>query len=159
MSIRPLVGVLAFAIVFAGMHAFSEDLECTRYIPESGMTIHVPCSDATPLTPTAVPQDARAERTILGLTLAPLTPELRDQYKVDSTIDGVLVTDVDARSEAASRGIKRGDVLMQTNEGVVATPDDVMRVLQSAATSGRKTILLLLKNAGGEVAFVALPLG
>lgn len=154
MSIRPLVGVLAFAIVFAGMHAFSEDLECTRYIPESGMTIHVPCSDATPLTPTAVPQDARAERTILGLTLAPLTPELRDQYKVDSTIDGVLVTD-DARSEAASRGIKRGDVLMQTNEGVVATPDDVMRVLQSAATSGRKTILLLR----GEVAFVALPLG
>jgi serine protease Do len=71
----------------------------------------------------------------------------------------VLVADVDAGSEAAGRGIKRGDVIMQTNQGVVATPADVVRMIVSAKTSGRKSLLLLLKNSGGEVVFVALPLG
>ena len=96
---------------------------------------------------------------MLGPTLTVLTSDLRDKFKVAPSIDGVLVADVDAGSEAAGRGIKRGDVIMQTNQGVVATPADVVRMIESARTSGRKSILLLLKNAGGEVVFVALPLG
>jgi hypothetical protein len=45
---------------------------------------------------------------------------------------------------------------MQTNRGVVATPDGMVRNVESAATSGHESILLLL--GGGTVRFVALPL-
>jgi serine protease Do len=93
-----------------------------------------------------------------GLTLAKLTPALRQKYNVDANVDGVIVTGVDAQSVAAER-VMPGDVIMQTNQGVVAAPDDVVRNLDRAAKDGRKTILLLLKKASGELRFVALPLG
>jgi S1-C subfamily serine protease len=159
MSLRPLIGLLAAPVFLTGTPARADDLECTRYVPEIGRTVHVRCADAVPPTAAAVPENGRPERVTLGLTLAPLTPELRDKYRVAKSIDGVLVTDVDTKSEAAGRGIKRGDVIMQTNQGVVTTPDDVVRIINEATASGRRSILLLLKNAGGEVAFVALPLG
>src|SRR4029079_1763624 len=84
----------------------------------------------------------------LGLTLAALTPELRETYKVAEAINGVLVTDVDFRSEAARRGIKRGDVIIQTNQGAVSGPADVLRNMEAAAADGRKTILLLIQDGG-----------
>ena len=149
-----------------GTHAKSQEPDCTKYIPEIGRTVRIPCADAFPPAPTAPATateteavDDRANKVMLGLTLTVLTSDLRDKFKVAPTIDGVLVADVDAGSEAAGRGIKRGDVIMQTNQGVVATPADVVRMIVSAKTSGRKSLLLLLKNSGGEAVFVALPLG
>ena len=123
----------------------------------------MPCSDAAspPAAPAPVaaePADDRSDKVKLGLTLTALTSALREKYNVGKTIDGVLVTDVDVRSEAARRGMKRGDVILQTNQGVVQVPADVIRNIQAAASSGRKSILLLVQNGGGQVAFVALPI-
>jgi len=89
----------------------------------------------------------------------PLTAGLKDKFNIGDTIGGVFVTQVDERSEAAGRGVKRGDVIMQTNQDVVKTPDDLSRSIESARDSGKKSILLLLRHIDGKLQFVSLPLG
>ena len=165
MPVCRLIGLLAIVGTCIGTHVRSEDRECTRYLPEIGRTVHVRCGGdgvpdpAVPAPPEAtVPPPRPGSGALRGLTLAKLTPALRQKYNVDASIDGVIVTGVDAQSVAADR-VMPGDVIMQTNQGVVATPDDVVRNLDSAAKDGRKAILLLLKKASGELRFVALPLG
>jgi hypothetical protein len=160
-----LIGLLAIVGTCIGTHARSEDRECTRYLPEIARTVRVRCGGdevpdpAVPASPeAAVPPPRSGSGALRGLTLAKLTPALRQKYNVDASVDGVIVTGVDAQSVAADR-VMPGDVIMQTNQGVVATPDDVVRNLDIAAKDGRKAILLLLKKASGELRFVALPLG
>jgi S1-C subfamily serine protease len=163
MSIRSLAIAIGGAASLA-VQARSEDPDCTRYIPEIGRTVRVPCSDgalqpppASSL-PSAEARDDRSDKMRLGLTLSALTPALRDAFKVATNIDGVLVRDVDLRSEAARRGIRRGDVILQTNQGAVSAPADVLRNIDAAAATGRKAILLLIQHGGGQATFVALPI-
>jgi serine protease Do len=160
-----LVALLTAATLGATAPARAEDLECTRYVPEIGKTVRVPCADAAPqpaTTPTAtevVPPAAPPASTLLGLTLTPLTAGLKDKFNIGDTIGGIFVTQVDERSVAADRGVKRGDVIMQTNQDVVKTPDDLSRSIESARSSGKKNILLLLRHMDGKLQFVSLPLG
>ena len=104
----------------------------------SSRTVRVPCSDppppAPPALPPAEPSDDRTDKTRLGLTRTTLTPELRETYKVAETINGVLVTEVDVSSEAA----RRGDVILQTNQGVVSARADVLRNIDLAAADAEK---------------------
>jgi len=96
---------------------------------------------------------------LLGLTLAPLSEDLIDKFSIEKRLNGVVVTQVDANSEAAGRGITSGDVVLQTNQEVILTPDDVVRSVESATKDGHKTILLLLSNARGETQTIPLSLG
>lgn len=159
------VAIFAAAVLFATAYVRAEDLECTRYVPEIGKTVRVRCSDAVPVpapapaATEAVPPAAPAANALLGLTLTPLTAGLKDKFNIGDTIGGVFVTQVDERSEAAGRGVKRGDVIMQTNQDAVRTPEDLSRNIKSARDGGRKSILLLLRHMDGKLQFVSLPLG
>ncbi len=137
------------------MGAVAEDLECRWFIPVTGQTVPVRCDDADSK---ALPS-LHVERALLGLTLASLTPGLKDSYGIEGTINGVVVTQVDANSQAADRGIARGNVILKSNEVVVSTPEDVARSVESATKEGQKIIMLLLSNAEGKTKSVALPLG
>ena len=157
---RLLIGVLISLALFA--HALGEEGGCARYVPEIGKTVRVPCGDSPALSPpraAGVPQRAPSERVLLGLTLVSLTPELRRKYTVEESIVGVLVTGVVAQSVATDRGIKPGDVIVKVgpDQRLVATPEDMARIVESATASGYKSILLLV-NAAGTPRFVALPL-
>ena len=50
-------GILALAAVLAATHARSEELDCTRYVPQIGKTVRVPCND-TPAPPPAAIEPA-----------------------------------------------------------------------------------------------------
>jgi serine protease Do len=162
MPFRSLALALGTATSMATLaHAVEPD--CARFVPEIGRTVGVPCSDAPPSLRAATPpaaqlSDDRTDKIRFGLTLTVLTPELRETFKVAENINGVLVSDVDLGSEAARRGIRRGDVIVQTNQGVVSVPADVLNNIEAAAASGRKSILLLVQNGGVQLAFVGLPI-
>jgi serine protease Do len=94
----------------------------------------------------------------LGFSLAPLGREQRSKYKLGSDIQGVVITDVDPDSSAGEKDIRPGDVIMQVQNEAVQTPDDVDRLVAADAKAGRKAVLLLI-NRGGQLAYVALPLG
>jgi serine protease Do len=139
------------------MAAIAENLECRWFIPIAGQTVPVRCDDANSKVPPSL--QVPVERALLGLTLASLTPGLKDSFGIGDTINGVVVTQVDLNTEAAGRGIARGDVILKTNEAVVSSPEDVARSVENATKDGQKTILLLLSNVEGKTESVALPLG
>ena len=51
-----------------------------------------------------------------------------------------------------------GDVIVEVQNDVVRTPDDVSKHLETDARSGRKAVLLLV-NRDGQLNYVALRLG
>ena len=101
-------------------------------------------------------QSGGEEAGILGLTLKPLDDEMRDRMGLDRGTGGLVVVDIDAASDAWSKGLRRGDVIVQAGQQNVANPADLTARLEEAKEAGRKSLLLLVRR-GGDPIFIALP--
>jgi serine protease Do len=88
----------------------------------------------------------------LGLTLAPAT------RVAGAGAEGVVVTGVDSSGVAADHGFSTGDVILEVAGKSVATPADVRKVIGSARTDGKRSVLMRVKS-GDNTRFVALPVG
>ncbi|MEP2530847.1 Do family serine endopeptidase [Shimia sp.] len=104
-----------------------------------------------------VPQDEPQEKEILGLTVIPLTEELREELGVDSGTTGLVVTNVDEASKAFEKGLRAGDVLTEASQQKLLSVTDLEDRISEAVEAGRKSLLLLVRRAG-EPRFVALSL-
>jgi serine protease Do len=93
--------------------------------------------------------ESSAEQT-LGLRLMPLSPAARTQYNIDDSVNGVLVSDVAAGSEAAEKGFRPGTVIIAVGNEEVETPDDIMSGISRAREAGRENVLLLVTDAQGQ---------
>ncbi|MBK5199330.1 MAG: PDZ domain-containing protein, partial [Methyloceanibacter sp.] len=103
-------------------------------------------------------QETKPEREeLLGLSIAPLTEELRNQYGIGRTVEGVVITEVKPDSPAAKKDVKPGDVIVEVTQEKVKQPQDVKARLLAVKKSGRRSVLLLLSDAKGELRFVAVP--
>ena len=105
----------------------------------------------------AVPAPERED--VLGLSIAPLTDDLRDRYGIGQTVEGVVITEVKPDSPAAQKNVKPGDVIVEVTQEKVKQPQDVMARLLAVRKAGRRSVLLLLSDAKGELRFVAVPTG
>ena len=94
----------------------------------------------------------------LGVKLQALNPELRSKLSLAEKVEGVAIAEVDPKGPAGLKGIKAGDVIVEITNEKVTTPEDVAERLDAVRASGRKTALLLLSSASGEVRFVGIPL-
>jgi serine protease Do len=95
--------------------------------------------------------------TIIGLTLSPLSDDLRKKYGLDAKIKGVVVEAVDPQSPAATKGLKPGDVIVEAAQDAVSDPDDFAKSIDKVKKSGRKAVLLRVEDAKGDLRFVAVP--
>jgi serine protease Do len=95
-------------------------------------------------------------REALGMNLSGITDELRRRYSLKDDTKGVVVTRVDPNSAAADKRIQAGEVIVEVGQEAVASPADVTRRLETLKKEGRKSALLLVANAQGEVRFVAV---
>ena len=102
-----------------------------------------------------VPDPERED--LLGLSIAPLTDELRERYKIGRAIEGVVITEVKPNSPAAQKNVKPGDVIVEVTQEKVKQPQDVKSRLLAVKKSGRRSVLLLLSDTKGELRFVAVP--
>jgi len=106
---------------------------------------------------TQPPTDApTATRQALGLSLSGMNEELRRRFSIKENVKGVVVTRVDPNSPAADKRIQVGDVLVEVGQEPVTNPNDVTRRIDALKKEGRKSALLLVSNAQGEVRFVAV---
>jgi len=87
----------------------------------------------------------------LGLALAPLTGEAAKDGK------GVEVSSVDDASDAARKGLKKGDIILEVQGVAVAAPDDVVKGIKEAKKKGRPAVLLHVQS-GNAKRFVAVQL-
>jgi serine protease Do len=94
---------------------------------------------------------------LIGVVLAPLNDELRAKHKIASSVNGVIVVEIDAASPAAEKGIKVGDVIVEVAQEAVSSIDDIARGLDKVKKAGRKAVLLRVEDGKGEMRFVAVP--
>nr|WP_245895452.1 Do family serine endopeptidase [Pontivivens insulae] len=99
--------------------------------------------------------DGPETATVSGMDLIELTEEVRAEYDIRADIDGVVVVNVDQSSDAFARGMRSGQVISEVGQRAVSTPTEVADAFAAAADAGRKSVLLLVRDAG-EPRFVAL---
>jgi serine protease Do len=92
----------------------------------------------------------------LGLDLATLSKDLRSRYKVKENVKGVVITSVDGSSDAAEKRLSPGEVIVEVAQEAVSNAADVKKRVEQLKKDGKKSVLLLVANAEGELRFVAL---
>lgn len=89
-----------------------------------------------------------------GLILRPLDEAARTRYEIPKEVNGVLIRRLAARSEAAQRGLRPGDVIAEVNLTPIKSAEDFTKAVEKAKAAGRTSILLRIYRAG----FVIIPL-
>jgi serine protease Do len=97
-----------------------------------------------------------ATQKALGLDLASLNKDLRNKYKIKDSVKGVIITNVDGTSDAAEKRLSAGDVIVEVAQEAVSNAADVKKRVDQLKKDGKKSVLLLVANAEGELRFVAL---
>jgi len=92
----------------------------------------------------------------LGMELTSLGDEARKRYSIKEGVRGVVVTKVDANSAAADKRIQPGDVIVEVQQEPVANPDALTRRIDALKKEGKKSALLLVASAQGDMRFVAV---
>src|SRR3954463_280712 len=96
---------------------------------------------------------AKGDRAALGISVAPLTPELAKQLNVKPDTKGVVVRDVDPDGRAADV-LRAGDVIQEANRHAVDSVDALRSALRQ---TGDKTVLLLINRQGSDVFVTVKP--
>jgi serine protease Do len=95
----------------------------------------------------------------LGLSLADLSPAMRDKFGIKSQVTaGVVVADVASGSVAAEKRLQPGDVIVEISQEPVTTPDDVNKRIADLRKAGRRNAQMVLQNEDGNVRVVNLSL-
>ncbi|MDE1935032.1 Do family serine endopeptidase [Bradyrhizobium sp.] len=110
--------------------------------------------------PVAAKSAPDSEKTVtqkaLGLDLANLSRDLRSRYKIKDSIKGVLVTGVDNSSDAADKRISAGEVIVEVAQQAVASAADIRKRIEQMKKDGKKSVVLLVSNADGDLRTVEL---
>jgi serine protease Do len=114
-------------------------------------------ADEDPTPPPELGSDRSAERRMMGMRLVPLTDDLRKKHGLKDTVKGILITEVEADSQAARRELKAGDVIVEAQDEAVSTVQDLIERIDKVRKSGRKQILLRIESSKGDIRSVALP--
>jgi serine protease Do len=104
------------------------------------------------------PSDKPVTQKALGLDLAVMSKDLRARYKIKDSVKGVVITGVDATSDAADKRLSAGDVIVEVAQEAVSSGADIKKRVDQLKKDGKKSALLLVANGDGELRFVALSL-
>jgi Do/DeqQ family serine protease len=100
----------------------------------------------------AMPGEQGERGALKGLSVRPLTSDLRQQLNLDNTVNGVVVTEVDPDSAAAQAGIQSGDVIQRVNNQPVTSVQEFNR----AVRAGNQNRTVVLVNRNGVSQFVVI---
>ncbi|HEX5184327.1 MAG TPA: Do family serine endopeptidase [Allosphingosinicella sp.] len=101
----------------------------------------------------------RSTREGLGVTVQALTPEIaRSLHVNDPSLKGVVVSAVDPNSDAATKGLQQGDIILSINQRATRTPDEAAAAVAAARSAGRTTVLLLVRRGNTPAAYVGVEL-
>lgn len=94
----------------------------------------------------------------LGLQVLPLTPQIARQLGADLTTAGLVIAAVDPNSDAGSKGLQRGDIILSANYRAVASVQDLETIVRSAQQEDREAVLLRIQRRGRPAQYIAVRL-
>jgi serine protease Do len=101
--------------------------------------------------------NATDDKAALGVSVAPLTPEIAQRAGLDRDAHGVLVQQVNPDGRAADAGIQSGDIILQADRVPVRSVDELRAAVRK--TSGKPVLLLVHRsdeNGNGHDIFVTV---
>jgi serine protease Do len=99
-------------------------------------------------------QDGKVSPGSFGFSLAPLSPEARQQLGIKDTVKGALIAAVESGSPAEEQGLRAGDIIQQVGREPVDGPKDASAKLKEAK-DGTKPVLMKVYREG-STRFVAV---
>jgi serine protease Do len=90
----------------------------------------------------------------LGASVAELSPDLRQKYNIDDSINGVVVTDVTSKTQAMENGLRQGDVIQKVGSTPVTTPKELVAAIDKLTT---KSALLFITRGSSQL-FLGVPI-
>jgi serine protease Do len=99
-------------------------------------------------------QGAEGHQAKLGLALAPLSSDMRDQLSVPDGTKGAVVQQVQPGSPADEAGLQAGDVIVGVGDHVVRSPSEAVKAIRSAVASDQPVALRIIRD--GQPLFVAV---
>jgi serine protease Do len=98
-----------------------------------------------------------AERA-LGLSVLPMTPQIAGQIGLPADTRGLVISVVDGTSDAGTKGLQRGDVILSANYRDVLTVADLEAIIRSAKAENRAAVLLRVQRRGQPAAYLPVRL-
>ena len=93
-----------------------------------------------------------ADKSALGVAVAPITPEVASRAGLEKGATGLVVQQVNPDGRASGAGIQAGDIILEVNRHPVASVDE----LRSALRGGADRPTLLLVRRGENDIFVTV---
>jgi serine protease Do len=90
----------------------------------------------------------------LGLQTLPLTPQIANQLGASPDTRGLVIGVVDPSSDAAAKGLQRGDIILSANYKPVASAADLAAIVSEAQSAGRDAVLLRIQRRGSPSAYL-----
>lgn len=92
----------------------------------------------------------------LGLSVLPLTPQIARQIRVPSDVQGLVIRAVDGSSDAGTKGLQQGDVILSAANRPVLTPADLEAAVRAAQTGSRPALLLRVQRGNQPAGYVPI---
>lgn len=101
-------------------------------------------------------QNVQGTETLLGMRMAAVDDDLRAEFGIADDVEGVAVVYVLPGSPADEKRIESGDVIVDIDQTIVKSSEDVKKRIDSLRREGRKNALLMLASRSGELRFVTI---
>lgn len=93
-------------------------------------------------------EEYQSEKVVLGVGVSNITDDKRQAFQIDSSINGVVVIDLDKSSILAFTGIRVGDVIMSINQKPINNINDFEKSFDEIKRKGQGSALLLISRRG-----------
>ena len=100
----------------------------------------------------------QAAQQSLGISAIPLTPTIIRQLGVAADTRGVVITAVDASTDAGTKGLRRGDVIITANNRPVTSQAELDAQVKAVSSQNRNAILLQVLRRGQQPIFLPVRL-
>jgi serine protease Do len=100
--------------------------------------------------------DAKAQPSSFGFSLAPISPEARQTFRLDGSVTGALIAAVtEPGSPADEKGLKVGDVLQQVGLDAVDSPKAAAEKLKEAKKTNKPVLMNIYRDGMANYVAVA----
>lgn len=105
-----------------------------------------------------VQKETSSVENVLGVAVVEITPRIARQLGVSETMRGVVITAVDGSSDAATKGLRRRDIILAAGSAAIATKADLEAAIRAARSAGREALLLRVQRVGQQPLYVPVRL-